>query len=87
MARYLYRLARRREQPRLVRPGVFAMALFVFPLDGCSCYLVEYDRMEGTAFPRTQQVAEQAVSLSFVSTGVIIALSLLGGVVYAVRKR
>jgi hypothetical protein len=31
--------------------------------------------------------AEQAVSLSFVSTGVIIALSLLGGVIYAARKR
>ncbi len=30
---------------------------------------------------------EQAVSLSFVSTGVIILLSLLGGVVYATRKR
>jgi uncharacterized protein (TIRG00374 family) len=31
--------------------------------------------------------AEQAVSLSFVSTGVIIALSLLGGVIYATRSR
>jgi hypothetical protein len=29
--------------------------------------------------------AEQAISLSFVSTGVIIALSLLGGVIYATR--
>jgi uncharacterized protein (TIRG00374 family) len=31
--------------------------------------------------------AEQAVSLSFVSTGVIIALSLLGGIIYATRSR
>jgi uncharacterized membrane protein YbhN (UPF0104 family) len=30
---------------------------------------------------------EQAVSLSFVSTGVIIAMSLLGGVIYATRDR
>jgi hypothetical protein len=29
--------------------------------------------------------AEQAVSLSFVSTGVIVALSLVGGIVYATR--
>lgn len=31
--------------------------------------------------------SEQAVSLSFVSTGVIIALSLLGGIIYATRRR
>jgi uncharacterized protein (TIRG00374 family) len=31
--------------------------------------------------------AEQAVSLSFVSTGVIIVLSLLGGIIYATRNR
>lgn len=31
--------------------------------------------------------AEQAVSLSFVSTGVIIVLSLLGGIIYATRRR
>jgi uncharacterized protein (TIRG00374 family) len=31
--------------------------------------------------------AEQAVSLSFVSTGVIIALSLMGGVIYATRNK
>jgi uncharacterized protein (TIRG00374 family) len=31
--------------------------------------------------------AEQGVSLSFVSTGVIIALSLFGGVIYATRSR